>query len=666
MTSFRAQRVAFFLWIALLAGGSTPAQTIRVEPPVRISPQDSGGHFWNMGNTHAAPDDPLSLITCGIRVRSNPLSWEGYLYATADGGLSWWPARIDTTRSDSGDPDMVSETSCGLGRHGNIYMNTSTWGRFSTLAFGLSHSSDGGHTWSEPLRRRGWYDATRGVVDNSGGRFDGHYYVFSNRLTKGAIAKFNGSYEPQLVTSDQGRSLQAADARRPGNEYVEEGWPSQAIVLKDGRVMAVHRVSFNGGSSGGTQTNGTGVSQQGLDIVTSSDGGRTLDAPVTVARWTRDDRAMLQDLTLAVGIADLVGAIAVDATGGAYRNRVYVAWRKPGDSPRIARIVLAWSENSGKTWSAPIRVDDAPNDDNAAISNKEKARGSDAMWPCLAVNKDGVVGLLWMERRAVPTWRFSASFDGGATFVPSIPVYTAQIANSYLRTSWFNYSMTAADYPTITNDVYKPEPEKLGLTLYTQAEDEASLAATNDGVFHAVWNTRDDGALWTSRIQIEGASRPKEGPSLAGLIDVSKRVRFQARNFSYDEASGRVLLDLVLVNISLGVPDREPPFAEGYAGNQPVAGIPLEILRSPLKAPMFVRITSLKCQAGELKLINSDGADSSGAPLLDWSTALPAGGLRPGERSAIRRLEFHLGNLKATPDLDVVRLLNLEAEAFSK
>lgn len=87
------------------------AQTIKIEPPVQVSPPDSGGHFWIVGNTHAAPDDPLSLITCGMRIRANPLSWEGYLYASGDGGLTWREARVDSTQSDSGVPDLVSEVS---------------------------------------------------------------------------------------------------------------------------------------------------------------------------------------------------------------------------------------------------------------------------------------------------------------------------------------------------------------------------------------------------------------------------------------------------------------------------------------------------------------------------------------------------------------------------
>src|SRR5258708_7914450 len=105
---------------AVLSAESTSiagAQNIRIEPPVQVSPPGSGGHFWGIGNTHAAPDDPRSLITCGIRIRSSPLSWEGYLYASADGGLTWRTARVDSTLSDSGVPNQVSETSCALGRN---------------------------------------------------------------------------------------------------------------------------------------------------------------------------------------------------------------------------------------------------------------------------------------------------------------------------------------------------------------------------------------------------------------------------------------------------------------------------------------------------------------------------------------------------------------------
>jgi hypothetical protein len=642
------------------------AQEIRIEPPVRVSPQDSGGHTWAMGNTHSAPDDPSSLITCGIRIRSEPLSWDGYLYSSADGGLTWRVARIDSTLTDDGDPDQISETSCALGRHGTMYMNTSVYGKWHSNPFQLAHSSDGGLTWSAPLQRRGWYDATRSVVDNSGGSFDGHLYVFSNRFDVGADPRSNPCYpcyEPLLTSADGGASVQAAVTDRPGKQYRHAGWPSQAAVLNDGKVMAVHSVLFVGSADPVWHVGDAHSSaHMGIDVVTSSDGGRSIDKPVTIRRW--DWNSAAADTAGPRGLFDYVPTLAVDRSSGTHRSRAYVCWRERNDADATARIMLSWSDDSGKTWSKPNRVDDAPRN-RVGESSAQRDRGTDPMVPAIAVNKDGAVGLLWMERFAMPSWRFSVSLDGGATFLPSTSVYTTHARDEAFRTEWFNYYATAQDHPSeihLSDDpAIRPLP-KPGFTLYTQFDQESALTATTDGVFHAMWITRDDGALWTARIHVAGRASTEQGLSLEGLTDVSKRVRFEARNFHYDEPSARMSVDVVLVNTSLGVPDRQP-WIEDRETFKPSDS---ESSNGPLQAPLILRVTSTYSDAGHLDLVNFDGSDSTGTPLVDWSKALPSGGLSPGARSSPRRLEFKVSDLKPAASPDVFQVVNVSAEVYSK
>ena len=657
-----------FCGLPALMPAVSGAQAIRIEPPVRVSPQDSGGHFWAMGNTHSAPDDPHSLITCGIRIRSEPLAWDGYLYSSSDGGLTWRVARIDSTLTDDGDPDQVSETSCALGRHGTMYMNTSVYGKWHSNPFQLSHSTDGGLTWSAPLQRRGSYDATRSVVDNSGGSFDGHLYIFSNRFDVGADPRSNPCYpcyEPLLTSADGGRSVQAAVTEKPGKEYLHPGWPSQAAVLNDGKVMAVHSALFVGSPdpakrAGDAQT----PDQWGIDVVTSSDGGRSLDKPVTIRRWKRDRNLATGNTAEPLGLFDRVPTLAVDRSSGTHRGRVYVGWRELNNTDAIARIMLSWSDNSGKSWSKPIRVDDAPRD-RAAESVAQGDRGTDPMVPAIAVNKDGAVGLLWMEQFAMPSWRFSASLDGGATFLPSKPVYATQARDEAFRTEWFNYYATAQDHPS---EISSPDDRgirplrKPGFTLYTQFDQESALTATTDGVFHAMWITRDDGALWTTRIHVDGKTATEPRPSIEGLTDVSKRVRLEARNFHYDEVSARMSVDVILINTSVGVPDRQPWMEARGTFDLPTSGSS----GRPLQAPLVLRVTSTYSDVGHLDLANFDGVDSTGTPLVDWSTALPSGGLAPGARSAARRLEFNVRDLKPAASRDVFQVVNVAAEVYSK
>jgi hypothetical protein len=130
--------------------------------------------------------------------------------------------------------------------------------------------------------------------------------------------------------------------------------------------------------------------------------------------------------------------------------------------------------------------------------------------------------------------------------------------------------------------------------------------------------------------------------------------------------SGRVLVDVVLLNTSLGEPDREPRF-EPLSGNKVPAELSdIESMKRPLGSPLIIKINSMESEVGKLELVSFDGIDSDGAPLLDWSDTLPPGGLMPGMRTRSRRLEFRLVDLKASSNPEFVRVANVAAEAFSK
>ena len=619
-----------------------------------------------MGNTYAAPDDPGSLITCGIRIRADPLSWEGYLYASADGGLSWRAARIDSTLSDTGVLNQVSETACAIGRNGTMYMSTSVYGKWHSMPFQLLRSNDAGQTWGAPLQRQGWYDAARSVVDNSGGAFDGRLYIFSNRIAFGSDPRQNPCYpcyEPLLSSADDGRTLRTARAEKPGDAYIDPGLPSQATVLIDGKAMSVDRVAFAAPKNQVASSAKAGVSEElGVEVLTSSDGGDSLDTPVTVSKWMRqrdEETTRLGEW----GIVDIVTGLAVDRSSGPRRGRVYVAWRASEGADKSTRIMLAWSDDSGRNWSKGIRADDAIG--TGALSAAASVRGTDPMSPCIAVNKDGTVGLLWMERLQMPEWRFAASLDGGETFLPSVPVYTTKSSNTQSRTEWFNEYVTAQDHPDSPSPDFKPQRQKVGFTLYTQFMETGALAATIDGVFHPVWSTRSNGALWTTRITVLPNKASRLAPSIVGLTDVSARVRLEAVAFSYDGDSGRLLVDVALVNTTSVFVEREP-WLESLPTERMQDGAAHPDERNRLAAPLVLRMTGLRSEAGPLHLSEFDGVDASGMPLLDWSARLPPGGLAPGSRTVARRLQFDLDELKSGHNPNVVRILTFEAQAYSK
>jgi BNR repeat-like domain len=82
-----------------------------------------------------------------------------------------------------------------------------------------------------------------------------------------------------------------------------------------------------------------------------------------------------------------------------HNDQVYVAWARAVDS-HVHAIVVSHSDDGGRTWSTPVRVDDS---------------SVDSGYPSIATGPEGEVYVAWHpfeEDRIV----IAASFDGGRTF----------------------------------------------------------------------------------------------------------------------------------------------------------------------------------------------------------------------------------------------------------
>ena len=188
------------------------------------------------------------------------------------------------------------------------------------------------------------------------------------------------------------------------------------------------------------------------------------------------------------GNANSEPSLAIDATTSRFRDRLYVAWpdRRTGRS----QILVSWSSDEGRTWAPPRAIDDSPAGDR-----------TDSFMPQVAVNRDGVVGLTWYDRRDRPDnlgWdvRFAASLDGGLTFGESVKV-----------------SEQGASFPPGTSRALRPMPDRP--TEWEQVEagrdsfrfmggDTAGLATDAAGVFHAVWVDNHTGVpqVWTAAVTV--------------------------------------------------------------------------------------------------------------------------------------------------------------------
>jgi hypothetical protein len=258
-----------------------------------------------------------------------------------------------------------------------------------------------------------------------------------------------------------------------------------------------------------------------IKVVASRDGGDTIAAATTVAPTT-----MSYDPVRGAGVDQ---GIAADIGHGPFANRLYVVWRaaKLGRS----RIWFAYSSDGGRTWSPPVTVDDSP-------PRADSRTGPNDFMPAVAVNDRGVVGVLWYDRRDHADdlgWytRFTASLDGGDTFLPSVRVSSAPMSFSGRVRAISEGSPSVYISSSISNHT-------------------VGLAAGADGVFHPVWVDNRSGLpqLWTAAVHVDGSVLRNASTELAELQDVSSNVRVYQTTAYWNQSTGHYDCDLMVKNTS--------------------------------------------------------------------------------------------------------------------
>lgn len=115
--------------------------------------------------------------------------------------------------------------------------------------------------------------------------------------------------------------------------------------------------------------------------------------------------------------AGLSKGFAVSATdcSGKYKGRTYFVKNTGTSSLRSNGLYVHYQDSIGDRWSKEIRIDH----NNASEKFLRTA--------AIAVNKQGVVGVAWVDRRNDPGLKkndiyFTVSTDGGQTFLPEIRI----------------------------------------------------------------------------------------------------------------------------------------------------------------------------------------------------------------------------------------------------
>lgn len=417
MSPLPTARIAFValsscLAVAAGAQGAPPAPTVGAN--VHISAARPGSPF-NEVVVAGHPTDSRLLLACSMLEPGPNRSVKSAAWISSDGGRTW-SAPIVTTDHWANDP------TCAWGRDGTAIFahkvndgHPTPEGAVNSDAdyLGVDRSRDRGRSWLPVVRGPQVNDRPFIAVDPRSGAL----YAAYNGHVHGEVQRHdNDSFRNTvaLIRSDDGGATFSAPAQRALMEQDPSSGANAGmdgvVVLPDGSVaiLYTHMTLASAPSDGKSPTGKPTVVRSVLKLARSIDGGRTLAPPTLVANVTSGYNAP--------HTRGITGTIAVDASGGAHRGRLYVAW---ADFARgRGEIKVTHSDDAGASWSPPQAV----NDDRAPTAG---GAGPDHSMATVAVNGDGVVGVLWYDRREFPDGsgyrpRFAASRDGGKSWSPSV------------------------------------------------------------------------------------------------------------------------------------------------------------------------------------------------------------------------------------------------------
>lgn len=317
---------------------------------------------------------------------------QSVVYRTTDGGANWRRGTHDDPdpqRFDGLDPLAVFDD------EGAALLATIT-------PFRIWRSRDGGTTWQGPATVPGRsYDREYLAVKSTPNAADTVY-----ALAKTPIRVFGHLASDALAlarSTDGGTSFEAPRLLLPDPTRSIIHVPGALVVAPNGDLF----VSFMAHDAPVTDL---ATIKNHIWVIHSTDGGRTFTEPVAAAASVvygnkGDELKMLKSLAAARLVMDT-------ARASPFRSRLYLSYLTALEG-RL-QVMVAASSDSGRSWTAPIKV----NDDTGSANHSN---------PQIAVNDRGAVAVTWNDRRTDPNdlcfrATVSASVDGGTTFLPSVPL----------------------------------------------------------------------------------------------------------------------------------------------------------------------------------------------------------------------------------------------------
>lgn len=467
----RRQRLGFVLVAAALIGGGlfwlTRPPTGADWPDLKMAPAAMTAARVRVGrNVHVSSPFPTTEhLGCALAADpSNPLRLfaastlgDNYVdvagYYSHDGGQTW---SLGGKRPHQ-PGEQVADEDVAFGPGGGLFfVNMRTpagtpgahrYGTPGVATIDFAYSPDGGKTWEERGSIPRYIDRPCLGVDNSSGPYRGRLYVHAN------------VEEPITFTSTDAAKTFSEVA--PLEPKVRSTRPSNPVVLRNGTVLVTAAVFVTGSDP-----------HLELPLWRSDDGGRSFAkvTPNLAGRW-KHKRIKSRSV---FGV--YYPRLAVDPGSPRFAGRAYCVWRD-GHASDECYILFARSPDGGATWTTPVVVSEQP----AGID-----AGPDyaADIPSIAVNGNGIVAVMWYDRRGLPK-----HVVGPGGVIPPAPGYNARLRVSSDGGETWQPSVQLNEVPM------KGNPE--------EARHWTGLAAAADGRFHAAWIGDSTGKrqVWTAAVE---------------------------------------------------------------------------------------------------------------------------------------------------------------------
>ncbi len=614
-----SRRLAVWLLVIMALTIPVPSQQqsaprISVGPNVHVS-RSNGDRDHTEILVAADPEDADRLLVCTMIWSGEQNRLSSGVYASFDRGKMW------TLTSEDRSTQMVWDPACIYGVNGTALFVTLPGGETSgdgKRTFPIYRSGDAGRTWTQTTRLP-FIDREYLAVDRSGGAYHGRIYLYGTGTglpqATGPVAVRNLHlfYSRDGGVTFTGPIAPSLPDKMSGSPSVGGLHSGAGVVLDDGTLLAPYTI-FRVRNDAPRDV--TYRPSQALSVVASRDGGQTLEPPTAVTQFGSGG-ALCRDMAPSV--------MAVDRSQGPFHGRAYLVWGEIRNG-RCAAL-MTYSTNHGKTWSPPSTVDDAV--------RRSSGKGPDVLLPGLAVNRDGVVGVAWYDRREDPEnqrhrMRFTASLDGGDTFLPSMPVSEA----AYSFESPERYPVS----PLVFGGGGRPAPPSYGggagqrtspefsttvITaprLYESVGDTGGMAADANGVFHVFWTDNRTGLaqLYTSAVTVAGKPLRNGATELTELENVTERLELKYIKSVYDPKARTITLHARLLNTS----------------------------KEAVATPIKLRATTLTSDLGSPRATNADNGLPGAGAIWDLSSAVPRGRLEPGQATEPKALVFEIQGLR--------------------